>query len=146
LNENQIFFSSAHPFELCQKKLKHLDDIANLATAESFMLEEIKTATKTYKFGTTDLNFSLCLNQQFDASGALMNEVFHVESLRDEDCFSKSKAAYDVIAIFYKRNSSKVYDHCAFLDESFQADSLPDTICSLCAEEFLSELASHNKQ
>ena len=30
------------------------------------MLEEIHTDTKTYKFGTTDLNFTLCLNKEYN--------------------------------------------------------------------------------
>lgn len=140
LTEKQIYFTSAHPFSLCQRKLKHLDAIANLATAESFMLEEIATSTRTYKFGTTDLNFSLCFNQQFDAAGALLNEVFHVESLRDEDCFSKSKSTYDVVAILYKQNSDKVYDHFAFLDKSFHINNLPEKARKLCSEDFLSRL------
>lgn len=33
------------------------------------MLEEIVRATKTYKFGTTDFNFALCLNKEYDANG-----------------------------------------------------------------------------
>lgn len=137
LTEKQIYFSPTHPFALCQRKLKHLDSIANLATAESFMLEEIKTSTKTYKFGTTDLNFSLCFNQQLDDAGTLLNEVFHVESLRDEDCFSKSKTAYDVVAILYKQNTDKAYDHFAFLDKTFHIGNLPEEIRKLCSEDFL---------
>ena len=35
-----------------------------LAGSEGFMLEEIVTDTRTYKFGTTDLNFTLCLNER----------------------------------------------------------------------------------
>lgn len=140
LTEKQIFFSSAHPFELCNRKLKHLDAIASLATSESFMLEEIKTVTRTYKFGTTDLNFSLCFNQQFDDKGTLLNEVFHVESLRDEDCFSKSKTAYTVDAILYKHNTDKEYDQLAFLDDSFQLESLPEELCKLCSDALLAKL------
>lgn len=140
LTEKQIYFTSTHPFSLCQRKLKHLDSVATLATAESFMLEEIATSTRTYKFGTTDLNFSLCFNQQFDAARALLNEVFHVESLRDEDCFSKSKSAYDIVAILYKQNSDKVYNHFAFLNKSFHISNLPEKVRKLCSEDFLSGL------
>lgn len=66
LQTNQISFSSNHPYELCLKKITHITDIANLAQSESFMLEEITTQSKTYKFGTTDLNFSLCLDLEYD--------------------------------------------------------------------------------
>ncbi|MFR2373639.1 MAG: hypothetical protein ACLS8T_39400 [Anaerobutyricum sp.] len=33
------------------------------------MLEEIVTDTRNYKFGTTDLNFTLCLNKEYDDKG-----------------------------------------------------------------------------
>ena len=33
---------------------------------EEFMLEEIVTTTKIYKLGTTNLNFTLCLNKELD--------------------------------------------------------------------------------
>lgn len=134
---NQIYFSSSHPYELCQRKLKHLDQIASLAKAESFMLEEIKTATRTYKFGTTDLNFSLCFNQQYDKDKNLINEVFHAESLRDEDCFSKSTSVYAVNVILFKPNTEKKYDHIAFLDKSCGIDKLPSDVLELCTDDLL---------
>lgn len=146
LTADQIFFFKAHPFELCQRKLKHLDAIASLATSESFMLEEIRTVTRTYKFGTTDLKFSLCFNQQFSTSGDLLNEVFHVESLRDEDCFSKSKTAYIVDAIFYKQNTAKCYDHFVYLDRSFMVDSVPEKIRDLFSHDFLESLSKEQKR
>lgn len=145
LTEKQIFFSSVHPFKLCKRKLKHLDAIASLATSEGFMLEEIKTVTRTYKFGTTDLNFSLCFNQQFDDAGTLLNEVFHVESLRDEDCFSKSKTAYSVDAILYKQNTEKKYDHLAFLDNSCHLADFPNELRNLCSDILLMKLKDHNE-
>ena len=60
LQAPQIHFSSSHPYSLCKRKIKHLCEISILASTENFMLEEIVTNTRTYKFGTTDLNFSLC--------------------------------------------------------------------------------------
>lgn len=52
LKTNHISFDKQHPFRLCNRKIKHLAQIATLAGAESFMLEEITTNTQTYKFGT----------------------------------------------------------------------------------------------
>ena len=69
-----------------------------LAGSEGFMLEEIVTDTRTYKFGTTDLNFTLCLNKEYDDQGQQKGDCFVVESLRDEDCFSKSRTAYTVFS------------------------------------------------
>ena len=50
LQSTQIYFSNKHPFQLCKRKLKHIKEIAVLASSENFMLEEIHTDTKTYKF------------------------------------------------------------------------------------------------
>ena len=50
------------------------------------MLEEIVTDTRTYKFGTTDLEFSLCMNKEHDDQGVEKGDCYIVESLRDEDC------------------------------------------------------------
>lgn len=69
LQSSQIYFTSRHPYSLCKKKLKHICEIAVLASTESFMLEEILTNTKSYRFGTTNLKFTLCLNKEYDESG-----------------------------------------------------------------------------
>lgn len=69
LSASQIWFNKNHPYDLAVRKVKHLAEIAELAGAESFMLEEITTETKRYKFGTTNLNFTLCMNQEFDENG-----------------------------------------------------------------------------
>ena len=109
LQTSQIYFTKDHPYDLCKKKIKHIREIATLAGAESFMLEEIKTVTRTFKFGTTDLKFSLCFNREFDEFGAEKGECYVVESLRDEDCFSRSKEAFMVTHIFSKANDKKQY-------------------------------------
>ena len=102
LKPNQIFFSPRHPYALCQRKLKHLEDLIDVASSENFMLEEISTQTKVYKFGTTDTKFTLCLTEDLDASGNLKSNLMTVQSLRDEDCFSKAKDA------FVRRRNRKV--------------------------------------
>ena len=109
LQASQIFFTPQHPFSLCKCKIKHIGQIAMLAGSEGFMLEEIVTDTRTYKFGTTDLNFTLCLNKEYDDQGQQKGDCFVVESLRDEDCFSKSTTAYTVTHIFSAPNDAKKY-------------------------------------
>jgi hypothetical protein len=110
LKPNQIFFSPRHPYALCQRKLKHLEDLIDVASSENFMLEEISTQTKVYKFGTTDTKFTLCLTEDLDASGNLKSNLMTVQSLRDEDCFSKAKDAFVVTHILSKPNDQKQYD------------------------------------
>lgn len=66
LTVSQIGFNAKHPYDLCVRKVKHISEVATMAGSESFMLEEIKTDTQSYKFGTTDLNFTLCMNKELD--------------------------------------------------------------------------------
>ena len=61
LSTSQILFNAAHPYDLCVRKLQHLCDMAELAASECFMLEEIRTSTQLYKFGTTNLDFTCAL-------------------------------------------------------------------------------------
>lgn len=131
LAASQIWFSKKHPYDLSVRKVKHLSEIATLASSENFMLEEITTDTQSYKFGTTDLNFTLCMNKEFDESGNVKGDCYVVESLRDEDCFSKSKEAFEVTHIFAKPNDVKSYTELLFMDKRASIEVLPETIKNL---------------
>lgn len=128
LQSSQIFFTSRHPYSLCKKKLKHICEISVLASTENFMLEEILTNTKSYRFGTTNLKFTLCLNREYNSYGREKSECYIVESLRDEDCFSKSKTAYEVSHILSKDNDAKKYSNLLFLDKKSNMEELSDEI------------------
>ena len=146
LQASQIGFSNRHPFELCCRKLQHLKEVVNLAIAESFMLEEITTQTRSYKFGTTDLKFTLCLNKEHDEEGNEKGHCYIVESLRDEDCFEKSANVYSVSHIFVKRNDVEKYDQLLFMDKN--AGDLPGDILNLLDsptqdERFYYSLTTH---
>ena len=95
------------------------------------MLEEILTNTKSYKFGSTNLNFTLCMNKEYDQDGQEKSECYIVESLRDEDCFSKSRTAYEVSHIFSKYNVAKKYTDLLFMDSRSNMGELPDEIASM---------------
>lgn len=137
LQASQIFFTSQHPCALCKRKIKHIGQIATLAGSEGFMLEEIITDTRNYRFGTTDLNFTLCLNKETDDQGKQKGECFVVESLRDEDCFSKSKTAYAVTHIFSTPNDKKKYTDLLFIEENMTIDGLPEEIKNMLDENLL---------
>jgi len=128
LTTSQIYFNAVHPYDLCVRKVKHIGDIATLAGSESFMLEEIKTNTQSYKFGTTDLNFTLCMNKEKDDQGNEKGDCFVVESLRDEDCFSKSNQAYVVTHIFARQNDVKKYTDMLYIDSSASMEDLPENV------------------
>lgn len=140
LQAGQIYFSRKHPYSLCIKKIKHIGEVSTLAGSESFMLEEIMTNTRTFKFGTTDLKFSICMNKETDENGVEKGECYVVESLRDEDCFSKSKEAYTVTHIFSRPNDGKKYTDLLYMDASSSMEELPEEIkdvleSSLCVDK-----------
>lgn len=128
LTTRQIFFSERHPFSLCSKKVQHLKRAVSLAESESFMLEEITTDSQFYKFGTTEATFALCMNPDIGHNGNLKSECYVVESLRDDDCFHKSKEVYDVTHIFSRPNDEKLYSKLHY--ESECAD-IPDAVKTL---------------
>lgn len=137
LTASQIWFTPTHPYDLCIRKVQHINEVAVMAGSESFMLEEIKTDTKSYKFGTTDLNFTLCMNKELDEQGNEKGDCFVVQSLRDEDCFKKSKDAYIVTHIFSRPNDEKNYTDLLYMDKSADIQSLPTEILELLDERLV---------
>ncbi|MBQ9565588.1 MAG: hypothetical protein IJU98_08385 [Synergistaceae bacterium] len=137
LAASQIYFSALHPYDLCVKKVQHITDIAALTKSDSFMLEEIRTNTTVYNFGATDLNFTLCFNKEFDDEGTERGECFVAQSLRDGDCFSKSKAAFAVTHIFSKKNDKVKYDILSYLDKSSSIKHLPNEIKGMLSDNLL---------
>ena len=140
LKPNQIYFSPRHPYFLCQRKLKHIEDLIDVASSENFMLEEIATQTKVYKFGTTDTKFTLCLTEDLDASGNLKSNLMTVQSLRDEDCFSKAKDAFVVTHILSKPNDQKLYDTILFVDSSKDQHGVPNSLLPMLSEDVIEKL------
>lgn len=129
LRAEQISFSAAHPYPLCQKKLKHLSDLSDLVFTDTIMLELISTATRTYKFGPTDLNFTVCFSQD-PTPNPDPNVVspYHAYSLRDDDCFDKSCKAFEVSHVFVKKNDAHQYDTLSFHDPRYQHSDLPTEV------------------
>lgn len=142
----QIYFTKEHPYSLCKRKVKHLCDISTLASSENFMLEEIVTDSRIYKFGTTDLEFSLCMNKERDETGAEKGECYIVESLRDEDCFSKSKNAYTVTHILSKENTVSCYTDILFIDKTTSLCELPDTVRCMLDKKLLTQKSTCKSQ
>ena len=142
LREEQIGFSRQHPYYLCARKIRHIAEVAAMAAAELFILEEITTQTQRYKFGTTDLNFTLCMNREWDEDGKMIGDCFVVQSLRDEDCFRKSKNVYAVTHIFSRANDKKRYTALLYKEQSVSNEALPQGILDLLDEPLISSLKS----
>lgn len=136
LAASQIWFDKEHPYDLCARKAKHLSQIASMMSSESFILEELTTEKKTFKFGATDLNFTLCLDMEYDETGSEKGECYVVESLRDEDCFSKSKNIHEITHILARPNDAKLYSQLLFVDPRFTLDALPKEVKAMLSANF----------
>ena len=132
LSINNIGFSSKHPYDLCVRKVKHLCQLPELASGDGFLLQSIKTNTQNYKFGATDLDFTLLFNPPIDVStGTLLSECLYVESLRDEDCFERSSDVYEITHILSKKNDQTLYDTVHFIDKRYTLSDIPLDIVDL---------------
>ena len=58
-----------------------------------------------------------------------------MELLRDEDCFSKSRTAYEVSHIFSKDNSAPKYSNLRFMDKRSDLDILSEKVISMIADD-----------
>lgn len=141
LTANQINFSARHPFPLCKKKIIHISSIASFATSECFLLEDISTSTACYKFGTTDMNFTLCLNREYDANGCPKGTNYIVQSLRDEDCFDRSNNVFEVAYIFSKQNDVSQYTNLEYADARYTLNNLPESITAMLSIELLTHIS-----
>lgn len=137
LTSHQIKFNSKNPYQLAVRKISHICDLATLAGSEGFILEDITTETQSYKFGTTDLDFTLCFDHDKTKNGEIIETNYVPFSLRDEDCFSKSSSVYDVTHIFRKQNDTKEYTDILYHDPAFPVADLPKEIKALLSEELI---------
>ncbi|MFI3326159.1 MAG: PBECR4 domain-containing protein [Clostridia bacterium] len=128
LRENQIWFSERYPYELCVKKTKNLKFLYPSLNSALFILETIKTDTYTYKFGFTELEFTLLLGEDIDKNGNKRSKYFFPKSFRIEDCFKKSENVYAVDYIFKKKNDKKIYDSILYNSDVQIPTELKDKI------------------
>jgi hypothetical protein len=101
---------------LCKKKLKELANLTKLTNSDLFILETITTQTAIYKFGFTELNFTLCVCEDTDKDGIKQSDYYIPQSLRVEDCFDKTANVYDVKYIFSKGNGENFYNKLEYGD------------------------------
>lgn len=110
---------------VAQQIIQHICNIASMMTSESLMLEEVTTNSKTYAFGTTDLNFTLCLEKEYDKNGQPKGDCYIAQSLRDGDNVSKSKNVYAITHIFSTPNTCRKYTTLCYMDKNSSMDDLP---------------------
>ena len=121
LSTSQILFNA-----------QHLCDMAELAASECFMLEEIRTSTQLYKFGTTNLDFTLCFGLDSKREGSYI-----AQSLRDENCFAKSRDVYTVTHILSKQNDKKRYEKLLYMDKASSMAEIPVEVLQMMEPSLL---------
>lgn len=138
LMPNQIKeFTPSHPYNLCEKKLSQLENLSKLTNTPIFILEDLKTQTFTYKFGLTELNFTLCLSHDVDLEGNMKSSFYIPRSLRVEDSFGRESNAFEVNYIFSKRNDEKKYSVITCNDGKTKVSELPDMIKMMLSDDLL---------
>ncbi len=131
LQANQIFFSQRHPYDLCAKKMSQLANLSLVIDSEVVVLENITTDTFTYRFGVTDLVFTIGLSEVTDKNGEAVGNCYFARTLRIDDSFSKSANALEVNFILSKPNSQQLYSTVTYSDPRFNLSDLPESVLIL---------------
>lgn len=136
LKGEQIWFSKKHPYDLSKKKLAKLHMLDKLIEEDVFIIEDVKTETKTYKILINNLEFSLGLIENIDEEtnqlidNNLIPTTFRTKGEKD---FDNNKNLFQVDFILSKDSCFKKYDNIHY-GESFNLKSLPSNILTLIDE------------
>lgn len=96
------------------------------------------TNSATYKFGFTEMNFTLCLGADIDNQGKRRSDYFIAQSFRVEDAFAKSDAVYALDYILKKKNTEKYYNQILF--GNIDGDSLlPQNVKDMLVESLIKD-------
>lgn len=128
LAPNQLLFDARHPVDLCRQKMQHIQNLPAVVKSDVIVLETVGTQTKSYEFGFTELNFTLCLDRDLDTNGNPKSDYYIVQSLRHGDSFSQSGKLYECNYIFSKQTGLKFYDTLNYSDGKSNIGDLPDEI------------------
>lgn len=134
-----MLFDARHPVDLCRQKMQHIQNLPAVVNSDVIILETVGTQTKSYEFGFTELNFTLCLDKDLDASGNPKSDYYIVQSLRDGDSFSRSGRQYECNYIFSKQTGRKLYDTQNYSDGKIGISDLPDEVKAKLAPSLLAE-------
>ena len=129
LQQSQVFFDTRHPYHLCRRKMRHIQNLSAVTNSALIVLKDVSTSTETYHFAFTELNFTLCLGRDIDlATGQPKNDYYVVKSLRDGDMFNRSLCQYECNYIFSRQNDKKLYDTICYSDGKVSIRELADGI------------------
>lgn len=138
LRANQISFSQRHPYELCEMKVVYLEQLCRLTTSDVLIHEDLTTDTSTYKFGVSDLAFTVCLER---CQTLLGNPYFFIKSLRAGDGINRSRDTYEVDCTLCRNTDCPYFTSVPYIDARYKLNMLPASVISRLSPE-LKELAT----
>lgn len=130
LQHTQFRFSQRHPHNLSVKKINQLLTIDKIINEEMLILETLQTKTTTYKFGITELEFTVCMDKDLNTDGSEKSHYFIAKSLRIEDSFNRGINTHEVNMILSKPNNEKLYNEITYIDTGVIVETLPEPIKS----------------
>lgn len=132
LTTSQFYFSKEHPYNAAKKKIKYLHRLDELTNTDIFLLEKMETDTITYKFGFTNLDFSLGLTENLKSHTCEKIDDFYLpQTFRIKDkSFDRSEQRYIVDFIFEKDDKIDKYKKITFGDKDL-VHELPEIIKDL---------------
>ena len=125
ISTQQFGFTHRNPYDLSKKKTAKLITLSSVTNSDLIILEDLYTNTATYKFGVTDLGFTVCLDKD------VASNHYYPRSLRVEDSFDRASDAFEVDYIFSKPNDEKLYSDLLYMNNGRSLDNLPEEIASL---------------
>lgn len=132
LTTSQFYFSEKHPYNAAKKKIRYLHRLDELTNTDIFLLEKMGTNTITYKFGFTNLEFSLGLTENIKShSGEKIDDFYLPQTFRIKDkSFDRSKDIHSIDLIFEKDDKLDKYKKITFGDKDL-VYKLPEKIQDL---------------
>ena len=118
LKATDISFSKDHPYELAVKKVDSLKDAIKILWKDVFVVSDIVTKTHFFKFGASNLNVTLCINEDSDKNGNIMEGDYVPCSLRVENISGdKFFDMFSVDYVFIKDTQDKQYSEMIYGDK-----------------------------
>lgn len=136
LTTNQFFFNKRYPYDFALKKVDNLANLPKLFINDSIILEDVRTDTKIFKIGITELNCTLCFDNFMENS-----DYFTVCSHRIEKIASsivdKSNDAFFVDYVLTKQTTEQKYNNVIYANK---LAVLPKEVAELLSSDILDNI------
>lgn len=140
---DQFKFGELHPYDLAKKKTSRLSEINKFTTNDLIVLQNVETGFKTFKFGLTDTDLTLCFSENLDRNtGEKIDDYYIPASFRVEDeSVNRSNGCKFVKYIFIKKIKNSKYPTLSY-GEFNGVSKLPESIKEKLDMELLKEITT----